>query len=255
MDITKANSEAWDKEVDDQNWWTRIIDEEKITNAKNGKPEIWVTPSVNVPLSWILPLKGKRVLNACGGGGQQTPILSAFGSLVTVIDISNKQLEQDRIALEKYNLKGEIVKGSVLSLPFEDQSFDHIVNPCSLNFIDDLDKVYSEFYRVLKKGGSLIFGISNPILYIFDDKKIEKKLKVKYTLPFSDTSSLSKKELERRLRKQDTVEFSHTLSSIISNLLDYGFVIDGFFSDSSGFEPLDSFVSDSYLAFKAIKVK
>ena len=171
MDITKANSEAWDKEVDDKNWWTRIIDEEKIKNAKNGKPEIWVTPSVNVPLSWILPLKGKRVLNACGGGGQQTPILSAFGSLVTVIDISNKQLEQDRIALEKYNLKGEIVKGSVLSLPFEDQSFDHIVNPCSLNFIDDLDKVYSEFYRVLKKGGSLIFGISNPILYIFDDRR------------------------------------------------------------------------------------
>ena len=64
MDITKANSEAWDKEVDDKNWWTRIIDEEKIINAKNGKPEIWVTPSVNVPLSWILPLKGKRVLNA-----------------------------------------------------------------------------------------------------------------------------------------------------------------------------------------------
>ena len=147
------------------------------------------------------------------------------------------------------------MEGSVLSLPFEDESFDHIVNPCSLNFIEDLDKVYSEFHRVLRKGGSLIFGISNPILYIFDDKKIEKKLKVKYTLPFSDTSSLSPKELEKRLKEQDTVEFSHTLSSIISNLLSKGFVIDGFFSDGSGFEPLDSFVSDSYLAFKATKIK
>ena len=232
MDVTKANSEAWNKEVDDNNWWTQIVDEEKIINAKNGKPEIWVTPSSNVPLSWVLPLKGKKVLNACGGGGQQTPILSAFGSSVTVVDISSKQLEQDRIALNRYNLKAEIVEGSVLSLPFEDESFDHIVNPCSLNFIEDLDKVYSEFHRVLRKGGSLIFGISNPILYIFDDKKIEKKLKV----------------------KQDTVECAHTLASIISNLLSKGFVIDGFFSDSSGFEPLDSFVSDSYLAFKATKI-
>ena len=66
-------------------------------------------------------------------------------------------------------------------------------------------------------------------------------------------TSLSRKELEKRIRKGDTVEFSHTLSSIISNLLSKGFVLDGFFSDSSGFESVDSFVRDSYLAFKAIK--
>ena len=40
MDVTKANSEAWNKEVEGNNWWTRIVDEEKIINAKNGKPEI-----------------------------------------------------------------------------------------------------------------------------------------------------------------------------------------------------------------------
>ena len=61
-------------------------------------------------------------------------------------------------------------------------------------------------------------------------------------------------ELEKRIKKGDTIEFSHTLSSIISDLLSKGFIIDGFYSDYSGFEPLDSFVRDSYLAFKAIKV-
>ncbi len=253
MDVTKVNSLAWDGEVKNNNWWTLIVDEEKIQEARNGKPEIWVTPTSNVPLSWVEPLKGKKVLNACGGGGQQTPILSAYGSYVTVVDISKKQLEQDRIALDRYSLEAELIEGSVLSLPFSDESFDHVLNPCSLNFIEDLDGVYKEFHRVLKKGGSLIFGISNPILYIFDDKKIEKKLKVKYTLPFSDTTSLSEKELKKRISKGDTVEFSHTLSSIISGLLSKGFIIDGFFADSSGSEPVDSFVSDSYLAFKAIK--
>ena len=254
MDVTKTNSAAWDKEVEKNNWWTRIVDESKIKNAKNGDPEIWVAPTKDIPLSWAKPLKGKKVLNACGGGGQQTPILASYGAAVTVIDISPNQLRQDRLALEHFNLEGEIVEGSVLSLPFEDNSFDHIINPCSLNFIEDLGQVYSEFHRVLKKGGSLIFGISNPILYIFDDKKIEKNLKVKYTLPFSDTKSLSKRELEKRIKKGDTIEFSHTLSSIISDLLSKGFIIDGFYSDYSGFEPLDSFVRDSYLAFKAIKV-
>ena len=199
MDIANINGKAWDGEVENNNWWTRIVSQESIDEARKGNPGIWVTPSSNVPLSWIEPLKGKKVLNACGGGGQQTPLLSAYGALVTVIDISKKQLEQDRIALDKYSLDAEIVHGSVLSLPFEDESFDHIINPCSLNFIEDLDGVYSQFYRVLRKGGSLIFGISNPILYIFNDKIMEKKLKVKYTLPYSDTTSLSRKELEKRI--------------------------------------------------------
>ena len=84
---------------------------------------------------------------------------------------------------------------------------------------------------------------------------MEKKLKVKYTLPFSSLSSLSEKELNKRLSKGDTLEFSHTLSLIFTSLLDKGFIIDGFMSDTSDTEPTDSFVRDAYFAIKAIKTR
>lgn len=255
MDVILANSKAWDEEVNRNNYWTRIVDKEAIEKAKSGAPPIWVTPTKNIPLSWLENLKGKKVLNACGGGGQQTPLLSAFGAKVTVLDISKNQLSQDQKALSMYSLEAEVVEGSILSMPFPDNSFDHIINPCSLNFVQDIEKAYDEFHRVLKTGGSLIIGIANPILYIFDDKIMEKKLKVKYTLPFSSLSSLSEKELNKRLSKGDTLEFSHTMSSIFTSLLDKGFIIDGFMSDTSDTEPTDSFVRDAYFAIKAIKTR
>ena len=79
-------------------------------------------------------------------------------------------------------------------------------------------------------------------------------MKIKYTLPFADEISLSKKELEKRIRKGDTIEFSHTLETIIGGLNDAGFVIAGFISDGSSFEPIDSFLHDCYLAFRAIRI-
>lgn len=76
-------------------------------------------------------------------------------------------------------------------------------------------------------------------------------LKVKYTIPFSHTTSFSKAALDARLAKSDTVEFSHTLDSIIGGLTGAGFTINGFYTDISGSEPTDSFVHDSHLAILA----
>lgn len=251
MDYASKNREAWNSEVENNNYWTRIVDEDAIESAKKGELSITVTPKTPVPGQWLSELRGKRVLNLGGGGGQQTPLLSAWGAEVTVLDISDSQLKQDRKALELYGLEAKLVQGSMTDLGFEDECFDGVINPQSLNFIDDIEAVFKQVHRVLKKDGIYIFGIANPILYIFDEKVQEKKLKIKYTLPFSDTVSLSQKELGRRLKKKDTVEFSHTLDSIIGGLLKAGFVLEGFFSDKAMSEPTDSFIHDSHLAFKA----
>ena len=251
MDIYTANGKAWDSEVGKHNFWTLPVSGEEIEAARSGSPEIRVTPFKGVPLSWISTLKGKSVLVACGGGGQQTPLLAAYGCLVTAIDISEAQLEQDRSTLKKHGLKAELVHGNVIDMPFTDHCFDSVIMPQAMNFIDDLPGLYGEIRRVLKDGSTFIFGTANPILYMFDEKVQERRLKVKYTIPFSHTKSLSEADLEKRLAEADTIEFSHTLDSIIGGLIEAGFVIDGFFSDSSGSEPTDSFVCDSHLAFRA----
>lgn len=253
MNIYETNGKAWDEEVQRRNFWTLMASPETIQKAMDGHPEIWITPFKTVPDSWISELRDKNVLLACGGGGQQTPILAAYGCKVTTIDISAGQLDQDRKALDRYHLEANLIKANLLGLPFEEESFDAVIIPQALNFIDDLQKAYQQVHRVLKKGGSLLFGIANPAIYMFDDKIQDRKLKIKYTIPFSDTKSLSQKELQRRLAKKDTIEFSHTLELIIGGLTAQGFYICGYYSDDCGSELTDSFVHDSYLAFRALK--
>ncbi len=255
MDERKANSEAWDWEAENGSCWAEMAEEREIKAAREGKPNVRITIEKSVPESWYRPLKGKKVLLLASAGGQQTAILAAFGATVTSLDISRKMIELDRKALEHYGLEGNCILGDMTDLSqFEKESFFAIVNPVSLNFVEDIKKVFAEEYRVLEKGGRLMFGIANPALYLFDDRLLEKgKMKIRYTLPFSDTKSLSKKELEKRLKHHDTVEFSHTLESIIGGVTEAGFSIKGFFSDSSSFEPIDSFLFDSYLAFLCVK--
>ena len=255
MDICEANRKAWNNEAANRNYWTLMVSEERINAAKQGEPGIWVTPFKNVPMTWIDDLREKAVLLACGGGGQQTPVLAAFGCKVTTIDISDEQIEQDRKALERYGLEAKLFRGNVLEMPFEDKSFDAVIMPQAMNFIEDIGLLYKQVYRVLKEGGRFIFGTANPVIYTFDEKVQEHRLRVKYTIPFSHTRSFSQKNLERRVQDNDTLEFSHTLESIIGGLTKEGFVIDGYYSDDSGSELTDSFVYDSHMAFKAIRRK
>ncbi len=252
-EISRANSRAWDKEEETGSWWSKIVDESLIAKAREGNLELRITTERTVPESWSKMLKDKSVLVLCGGGGQQTPLIAAYGGDVTSIDISENQIEKDREALSRYSLKAKTIVGDVLSLPFEDESFDAVVNPISLNFVSDLNKAYSEIDRVLKKGGVFMMGIANPVLYIFDEKKMEKKLKVKYTLPFSADKSLSEREYKKRIERNDTIEFSHTLEGIITPLLRRGFVIEDFFTDRALSEPTDSYISDAFLSFLFVK--
>ena len=257
MDYKSANSKAWDWEAGHGSAWARMVCQDDIEKARNGHPGIRVTINKEVPESWIEPLRGGNVLALAAGGGQQAPLFAAYGCSTTVLDISRKMLERDMEAKTAYGLDIRCIQGDMEDLSaFRDKEFRGIINPVSLNFIEDIRKVFREENRVLEDNGRLIFGIANPALYIFDDRLLEKgRMKVKYTLPFSDTKSLSEKELRKRIGKNDTVEFSHTLEDIIGGVTDSGFAIEGFFSDTTSFEPVDSFLVDCYIAFLCIKVR
>ena len=54
--------------------------------------------------------------------------------------------------------------GSMDDLPFNKNKFDIIVGRFSLHYLKNLNRVYEEFNRVLKKGGSLIIVAHHPLL-------------------------------------------------------------------------------------------
>ncbi|MBG0768261.1 MAG: hypothetical protein PWP25_395 [Sphaerochaeta sp.] len=249
------NAKAWDSEVDKHNIWTNGCTEEQIEKAQKGELDMVLSPFKQVPPSWVADVKGKEILALACGGGQQAVLLSLAGAHVTLFDISEKQLARDASYAGRLHLDMKFCKGDMRDLSrFADSTFDMIYNPTSTCFIDEVHSMYHHCYRILKPGGRLLTSITNPVLYLFDEKKaLKNHLRVKYTIPYSDLKSLGKKELEKRMRKNDTIEFSHTLQDLLGGLTDCGFHLTGVYTDTAGFMMIDSYIHDCYLAVRAEK--
>ncbi len=249
------NARAWDWEVVWHNIWTDGCTEEQIEQARKGVLKMVLSPFKQVKSSWVSSVKDKEVLALACGGGQQAILLALAGAKVTVMDISEKQLKQDESYRERLQLTMHFERGDMRDLSrFSDGQFDMIFNPTSTCFIDSVHSMYQGCFRILKKGGWFLTSLTNPVLYLFDEKKaLKNKLKVKYTLPYSDLTSLSNKELAKRKAKHDTIEFSHTLDDLLGGITEAGFYITDLYSDGSGFMMLDSYIHDCYLAVRALK--
>ena len=252
MDIVKHNKSAWDNYVDKKDRWTIPVNEEELENVRNGSWGIVLTPNKSVPKNWFPTLRGLKILGLASGGGQQGPILATLGADVTIFDNSEKQLQQDKIVSDRFNLGIKTVQGDMKDLTmFEDNSFDLIFNPCSIVFVDNVLPVWSECFRVLKPGGILMTGLINPISFQLD----EESLKLIYKQPFSDLHSLPNEKLEELKRKNEPLVFGHSLTDQIGGQLDAGFMITEMFEDTWDVEnKMDEFLP-SFIATKSIKPK
>ncbi len=258
MSIQEYNREAWNRQVRDGNPWTIPVTAEVVDAARRGEWGIVLTPSKHVPREWFPPLEGLDTLCLASGGGQQAPVLAAAGARVTVLDNSPAQLAQDRLVAERDSLEIALVEGDMADLSaFESESFGLVVHPVSNCFAPQLRPVWSEAFRVLRRGGVLLCGMANPIRYLFDDELAERtgELHVKHALPYSDVESLTEEERRRYTDAGDPLEFSHTLEEQIGGQLDAGFVLTGFFEDGyadASTDPLTRY-TPSFLATRAVK--
>jgi SAM-dependent methyltransferase len=258
MDVRAYNQRAWDQLVENRNRWTVPVTSDDIQSARQGSWQIVLTPRKPVPRSWFPDLPGTKTLCLASGGGQQGPILTAAGAKVTVLDSSNRQLEQDRLVRDRDGLSLETVQGDIADLcMFADASFDLIVHPCSNCFVPDVHPVWRECFRVLGPDGILLAGFTNPVRYIFDQDRMEAgSLEVRHAIPYSDLVDLA--EADRRriiLDKGQPLEFGHTLEDQIGGQLDAGFVITGFYEDrydDDEADPLSKHLA-TFAATRAVK--
>ena len=254
FDVRAFNREAWNKEVDDGNPWTIPVSVGVIAAARRGDWQIILTPTKPVPKDWFPKLAGCDVLCLASGGGQQGPILAAAGADVTVYDNSPKQLAQDRAVAERENLHICTVEGDMRDLSvFGEEVFDLIVHPVSNCFVPDVRPVWREAYRVLRHGGAILSGFDNPVLYLFDPaKEKEGVLQVRFSLPYSELSSIGEEERAMHFGKDSPLEFGHTLQDQIGGQIDGGFVIAGFYEDTFPGELISKYC-DSFIATRAVK--
>jgi len=93
------------------------------------------------------------VLEIGAGMGENTGLILATGARVCAIDISKDSL---RVLKKRFNVDKLTTKVADMErLPFEDNSFDMVVNAGSLSYGDN-NTVLNEIYRALKPGGVFI---------------------------------------------------------------------------------------------------
>jgi SAM-dependent methyltransferase len=256
--IRAYNRQAWDRQVEQGNKWTIPVSPDVIAAARQGKWGILLTPTKHVPPEWFGDVRGSDVLCLASGGGQQGPILAAAGARVTVLDNSPKQLAQDRTVAEREELTIITVEGDMADLHmFADESFDLIVHPVSNSFAPAVRPVWAEAFRVLRHGGALLSGFTNPACYLFDQELSERAgvLQVKHKLPYSDVESLSAEQEHEYRAKGWPLEFSHTLEDQLGGQLDAGFVLTGLYEDWWGPEETDPLAKymPTFIATRAVK--
>lgn len=159
-DYLKLNQDRWNKVRND---YTEPLTHEEIEEARNSPISVALTVGKKVPTEWFEKTSGKKILGLACGGGQQGPVFAAKGYDVTIMDFSTSQLQKDEMVAKREGLKINTVQADMTKpFPFEDETFDIIFNPVSNVYIEDLENMYKEAARVLKKGGLLMVGFMNP---------------------------------------------------------------------------------------------
>jgi SAM-dependent methyltransferase len=205
----------------------------------------WVADESLLPANYINNLGGKEVLVLAGGGGQQSAALSLLGARVTVLDLTDAQLEGDRLAAAHYGYEVRIEQGDMRDLSrFANDAFDMVWQPYSINFVPDYRPVFYGVARVLRPGGVYRLDIANPFTGgIWESMWREDGYAV--GKPYVDRSEHV--DLDPHWDVEDengTVqkvvgprEFQHALGPVLTTLADLGFVLKGMWERPSNGDP------------------
>lgn len=118
-------------------------------------------------LSLLPDIKGKMVLDAGCGPGIYSSWLIGKGANVTAVDASPRMIE-----LAKQRLgKTADIRLADMSKPLDflvSSSFDVVLSPLVLDYIEDWRNIFAEFYRLLRSKGYFIFSVTHPFFdYIY----------------------------------------------------------------------------------------
>lgn len=114
---------------------------------------------------------------ACNNGlnlsilAKQNPEAKFYG-----IDLDAKLIEEANEKFKKEGIKNvEVKKANAIKLPYEDETFDYIINEAMLTMLPDVtkEKALKEYMRVLKKGGLVL---THDVAIITHENEVKKKL-------------------------------------------------------------------------------
>lgn len=248
MEYQQFNENIISKWCRDGWQWGKPISHETYEKALNGEWDVYLTPTKVVPHAWLGELAGKKLLGLASGGGQQIPIFSALGAKCTVLDYSLEQCKSEKLVAEREGYDVTIIREDMTKrLPFDDETFDIIFHPVSNCYVEKVEPIFKECYRILRKGGLFLGGYDLGINYIFDDKEEN----IIYTLPFNPLKNQT--HYEDSMKNDWGFQFSHTLEEQLNGQLKAGFKLLSLYEDTGGSGILHEHNVPTFLAVLSIK--
>jgi len=184
------------------------------------------------PQGLLDDLAGKDVLCLASGGGQQSAAFAVLGANVAVLDISDGQLQQDRVAGAHYGVEIVTQQGDMRDLSaFEGVTFDIVWQPYSLSFVPDPGVVFAQVARVIRPGGLYHFAVANPFVsgmgtqvwngegYLMRRPYVEAA-----EITYQDEAWVFRAASEARERIAGPREYRQTLGRILTGLAENHFV-------------------------------
>ena len=115
----------------------------------------------------FMSMKPRCILDAGSGTGFVSQLLAARfpKAKITALDLAFNMLKQaksKRTFKQRWHKQFRYVNAEVESLPFADASVELIISGLTLQWCQDLPKVFKEFRRVLAPGGLLLFSSFGP---------------------------------------------------------------------------------------------
>lgn len=107
-----------------------------------------------------LDVTGKQVLEIGLGEGSESELMIRRGAHWSGVDLTAESVDRVRTRLTLRKLPySELLQGSVLDLPFADDTFDVVFSHGVLHHVPDIEQAQSEIHRVLRPGGELIIMV------------------------------------------------------------------------------------------------
>lgn len=143
--------------------------------ARLGKTRL--RPGGKLATDWLIANgdfnKDKKVLEvACNMCTTSIGLAKQYGCHITGIDLDEEALEKARKNIKENGVEAlvQVQRGNATKLPFEDNTFDIVINEAMLTMlpIEAKEKAIREYIRVLKPGG---FLLTHDVMLNTDDAK------------------------------------------------------------------------------------
>ena len=147
------------------------VDWERDVYAKGNQVNRWPFDKVVSSIMRATATRNRRdvsVLEIGCGAGNNIWFLAAEGFRAYGLDMSRTAIEHARQRLDRFDLQAELVVGDIAELPWDDRSFDFVIDRGALtqNSHEDIRKIVEEGRRVLKAMGVMLsfdlFGMNHP---------------------------------------------------------------------------------------------